>query len=85
MLRVLYQLFRRGNSLYYTNFQLKFIRIIVIIESMMLIWPMILIFYFILKRPSSDSCQKGPKDSQPLRHDSYFKNEYIKYYDEQGV
>jgi hypothetical protein len=65
MLRVLYQLFRRGNSLYYRDFQLKFIRIIVIIESMMLI--LAYDSYFEKKDSQVILVKKCPKDSQPLR------------------
>ena len=65
MLRVLYQLFRRGNSLYYRDFQLKFIRIIVIIESMMLI--LAYDSYFEKKDSQVILVKNAQKDSQPLR------------------
>ena len=71
MLRVLYQLFRRGNSLYYRDFQLKFIRIIVIIESMMLI--LAYDSYFEKKRLSSDSCHKCPKRLSATKNHDHHK------------
>jgi len=64
ILRVLYQLFRRGYSLHYKDFYWELWRIIVIWESMILILAYVSIFL----KTFNDSCpKKGPKDSQPLR------------------